>query len=231
MTQPYANSPGPSPGDGDLKAKAQQVGDQAKAEAELRLSQQKQGAADRLERIAGSVRAAASELERGDDAQLSQYVSSFAGSLGQLADGLRSKNVDELVQDLRGMAQRNPGLFVAGSVAIGFGLARFARASAQRSHAQQSQQDSGRWDSGPDAIGASALDGGSSGGYRGSLSSHGTTAASPANGLGTSLGAGSSTAGSSSASGYGAGAGGLDGSPGSSGSRTSPPTTRGGKPS
>lgn len=199
MTHQYGNPPGQQPpgqlpgsgpphGDGELKARAQQVGDQARAQAEARLDQQKQGAAERLDRLASSVRAAAGELEQQDDAQLSQYVSRFAGSLGELADSLRSKNVDELMRDLRAIARRNPGLFVAGSVAVGFGLARFARASSQHPHGQHATG----WDGEADTMGAWALDGGSSGGYRGSLSSHGPDSMGSAAGArGSSYAAGS----------------------------------------
>src|SRR5690606_29525009 len=179
MTHQYGSSdgqgwpgrqPAPAAADGDdLKARAQAVGEQARGQVEARLDQQRRGAAERLDRLASSVRAAAGELEQQDDAELSQYVARFAGTLGGLADSLRTRNVDELLQDLRGAARRNPGLFLAGSVAVGFGLARFARASARHPQAAPVGADAGA-----DAMAAWALDGGSSGGYRGSLSSHGT---------------------------------------------------------
>jgi hypothetical protein len=121
--------------DDELGKKAREVGEQAKVQARGALNQQTRTAADKLDHIADSVKAAAASLEQDDDTGLSQYVSGMAGSLGELAEGLRSKNVDELVRDVRQMAQRNPALFVTGSVAIGFGLARFARASSQRPHA------------------------------------------------------------------------------------------------
>lgn len=122
-------------GDAELGRKAREVGEQAKVQARGALDQQARTAADKLDHIADSVKAAAERLEQEDDTGLSQYVSGMAGSLGELAEGLRSKNVDELVRDVRQMAQRNPALFITGSIAMGFGLARFARASSQRSHA------------------------------------------------------------------------------------------------
>lgn len=121
--------------DGELSSKAREVGEQAKVQARSALNQQTQTAADKLDDIADSVKAAAERLGQDDDTGLSQYVSGMAGSLGELADGLRNKNVDEMVRDVRQMAQRNPALFITGSIAMGFGLARFARASSQRTHA------------------------------------------------------------------------------------------------
>lgn len=50
----------------------------------------------------------------------------------RFADDLRGRNVDELVGDLNRMARNNPGLFIAGSIALGFGLTRFAKASGRR---------------------------------------------------------------------------------------------------
>lgn len=121
--------------DEELGRKAREVGEQAKVQARSAIDQQARSAADKLDDIADSVKAAADRLQQDDDTGLSQYVSGMAGSLGELADGLRSKNVDELVRDVRQMAQRNPALFITGSIAVGFGLARFARASSHRPHA------------------------------------------------------------------------------------------------
>ena len=65
---------------------------------------------------------------------MSHYVSDIAQSMVDLADNLRGKSVDELVGEVNRLARNNPGLFIAGSVALGFGLTRFARASSYRTH-------------------------------------------------------------------------------------------------
>lgn len=143
--------------DEELGRKAREVGEQAKVQARSALDQQARSAADKLDNIADSVKAAAERLQEDDDTGLSQYVSGMAGSLGELADGLRNKNVDELVRDVRQMAQRNPALFITGSIAVGFGLARFARASSQRSHASDnttraSDGSTAGWNGSDDAL-------------------------------------------------------------------------------
>jgi len=61
-------------------------------------------------------------------------VSDIAQSMVDLADNLRGKSVDELVGEVNRLARNNPGLFIAGSVALGFGLTRFARPSSNRTH-------------------------------------------------------------------------------------------------
>jgi hypothetical protein len=50
----------------------------------------------------------------------------------QLAGGLRERDVEQFAIELGSLARRNPGVFLAGSVALGFGVARFFKASAPR---------------------------------------------------------------------------------------------------
>ena len=52
--------------------------------------------------------------------------------VGNLATRLREGSIDELVDDTRALARRNPGLFIAGGLVAGFVLARFVKASSRR---------------------------------------------------------------------------------------------------
>lgn len=116
----------------DAKAKARQVADQAKAQGRSQLDGYRETAADELERVAQGAKAAAEQLEGDDRFGLSGYVSDMAQSMVRLSDDLRGKSVDELVQDVNRLARNNPALFITGSIALGFGLTRFARASSKR---------------------------------------------------------------------------------------------------
>ncbi|KJH83001.1 hypothetical protein [Stutzerimonas stutzeri] len=127
----------------DAKAKARQAADQVKTQGKSQLEGYRETAADELEKVAQSAKAAAEELEGQDRLGLSNYVSSMAQSMVKLSDDLRGKSVDELFQDVNQLARNNPGLFIAGSVALGFGLTRFARASSKRA----AQGDYGHRDS------------------------------------------------------------------------------------
>src|SRR5690606_28650321 len=60
------------------------------------------------------------------------YGRSLASMMRQLAGGLRERDVDEFASELATFARRNPGAFLAGSVALGFGLSRFLKASSTR---------------------------------------------------------------------------------------------------
>nr|WP_061290586.1 hypothetical protein [Azotobacter vinelandii] len=94
-------------------------------------------AADELEKIAEGARAAACELEEQDEQGLSDYVLNAADRMFRFADQLRGRSAEQLFHDADRLARDNPGLFLAGSIALGFGLTRFARASGRRSrHAE-----------------------------------------------------------------------------------------------
>ena len=82
--------------------------------------------------MANAVRAAASDLQDQDREGLSHYVTELADSVSTLATGLRQQSVDELIHDVENIARKNPALFIGGSIAIGLGLARFAKASSHR---------------------------------------------------------------------------------------------------
>jgi len=126
------NTTGSSASAEDMKAKARDAGEQVKNQGKAQLDSYRGTAADELEKVAQSAKAAAAELENQDSTGLSSYVSDVAQSMVNLADNLRGKSVDELVGEVNRLARNNPGLFIAGSVALGFGLTRFARASGHR---------------------------------------------------------------------------------------------------
>lgn len=116
---------GPGVGDG-----AEDMAEKVRTEGQEQVQHYRNAAADKVDTLADSVKAAAAQMSDDDVAHLSQHVSDMAGSLGRMADGLREKSADEILHDVRRIARENPTLFIAGSIAIGFGLTRFARASA-----------------------------------------------------------------------------------------------------
>ncbi|GAB3393872.1 hypothetical protein [Azotobacter armeniacus] len=102
-----------------------------------------QSAADELEKIAEGARAAACELEEQDEQRLSNYVLDAADRLFKFADQLRGKSAEQLFHEANRLAKDNPALFLTGSIAVGFGLTRFARASGHRSPQPSRQAESG----------------------------------------------------------------------------------------
>lgn len=106
----------------------------------------RQGAAGRVDGIAQSIDAAAAHLSQEDMTRLSGYVHDMAQSLSGFSRDLREKNGDEMLQDIKRLAHRNPALFLGSSVAIGFGLSRFARASRSRERRMPVPMDQARAD-------------------------------------------------------------------------------------
>lgn len=124
---------------GDLKHSAHDLGEQAKAEGKDQVADARRTAADKVDTLADSAQAAAAQLRDDDIGHLSEYVSNLADSMTRLSSTLREKSGDEVLRDIGRLARENPALFVTGSVAVGFGLARFARASEKRRMRQDTE--------------------------------------------------------------------------------------------
>jgi hypothetical protein len=110
-------------------------------------------AAEQIENLAKTASAAAEELQDKDTLGISHYISDIAESLSAFATSMRGKSAEEMLQQASRLARENPALFVTGSVAVGFGLSRFLRASspdltASTSSTSSSAPDSPQYPSG-----------------------------------------------------------------------------------
>lgn len=86
---------------------------------------------------------AADYLREHDNPDLSHYVAEIAEGVGSFAKKLQTKSVNELIHDMEAVARRNPALFIAGSLAIGLGLSRFAKASSRRLQSEYPRSEYG----------------------------------------------------------------------------------------
>lgn len=66
------------------------------------------------------------------DALKSRAFSSMATGVASASQMLRERSVADLSADVRAMARRHPGAFIAGAAVMGFAVARFMRASGAR---------------------------------------------------------------------------------------------------
>jgi hypothetical protein len=85
-------------------------------------------AADQIEALAQGTKSFVSELEDKDTLGMSDYLVDMAESMSGLAGNLRGKSAEQLLHDGADLARNNPALFIAGSIALGFGLSRFLKA-------------------------------------------------------------------------------------------------------
>ncbi len=124
----------------DLKSQASQAADQAKgtlttmaSEARSRVNemvdQQKTAGADQLSGIAKAAQNAAGELD-GKNPQIAKLVRDAATSVDRFAGDLRERDIRDVLDTVSGFARQQPAAFFAGSVLIGFVLARFLKSEA-----------------------------------------------------------------------------------------------------
>ena len=114
----------------DGKERAKEAARGVANEGKERLEAQSEAAATRVDDVADAIGSAASRLDELDHQGLAEYANQMASALTDLSVKLREKSVDELAHDVGSIAKRNPALFLLGSVAVGLGLSRFAKAKA-----------------------------------------------------------------------------------------------------
>ncbi|MGL6245828.1 hypothetical protein [Pseudomonas sp.] len=100
----------------------------ARQQADAQFGQYRDTAADQIEALAQGAKSVVSELESKDTLGMSDYLADMAESMSGLAGNLRGKSAEQLLHDGADLARSNPGLFIAGSIALGFGLSRFLKA-------------------------------------------------------------------------------------------------------
>lgn len=196
----------------ELKTKAGEVAQDATREGKVHVEQYRNVAAKKVETIAESVKAAAAKLEEGEVGSWSTQISGMADSMTRFSEGLREKSAEEVMRDVNRMARENPAIFVGSAVAIGFGLTRLMRATAQPRPPKEDASDysSSMESSADDAYTSSTITGS---GYGASAAAGSSSSVGSSGGLGQSSGgtAGGSTStyGSTSGSGTGIGAGSI----------------------
>lgn len=100
----------------------------ARQQADAQFGQYRDTAADQIEALARGAKSLVSEIESNDTLGLSDHVANMAENMSGLAAKLRNKSAEQLLHDGADLARNNPALFIAGSIAVGFGLSRFLKA-------------------------------------------------------------------------------------------------------
>ena len=113
----------------------------ARQQADAQFGQYRDTAADQIEALARGAKSVVSEIESGDTLGMSDYLADIADNMSSLAGKLRNKSAEELLHDGADLARNNPALFIAGSIAVGFGLSRFLKAGTARMQASVSSSD------------------------------------------------------------------------------------------
>lgn len=89
------------------------------------------------QRLAATLERASAETD--SDALKSRVLTSVAHGLTSASDALRQRSVADLTSDVRMLAKRHPGAFMAAAAVAGFAAARFIRSSSKRRMAEHDQ--------------------------------------------------------------------------------------------
>jgi hypothetical protein len=104
------------------------LSDRLRQDGRQQIENRKRVAADQIDELAHALGRAGEQLDQSQPT-LAAYANQIASGVSNLATRVRDGSLDELIDDARQVARRNPGLFLLGGFAVGVALARFLKAS------------------------------------------------------------------------------------------------------
>lgn len=126
----------------DARASLSSLASEARDKVNAAVDTQKVAGADQLAGLANAAHAAAGELE-GQSPAMARVVRDAAASVDRFAGDLRSSDVRDVVASVTSFARQQPVAFFAGSVLMGFALARFFKSEAAGPSISSGQAASG----------------------------------------------------------------------------------------
>jgi gas vesicle protein len=116
---------------GTLKQQGRQLRDEAKGEIQRFTDQRKEEAASLLKDVSSALRELTSKLDEQGHGRIARYAGVAADKLSEVGDDLPTHDVGELLQQIERVARERPAVFIGTLFTIGFGAARFLRASGE----------------------------------------------------------------------------------------------------
>lgn len=110
-----------------VKEEATKLGGQATDRLRAFADDGKSKATGALDELAKAIEDAASTIDEKVGAQFGDYARSASGQVTSLAESLKGKDVDELLDDARELIRKSPGIAVGTAAALGFVVARLLR--------------------------------------------------------------------------------------------------------
>ncbi len=108
---------------------ANRGGEQVKSQ----LGSQKHQASQRLvPPVQSALRETAHQLRSQGQGPMAEYAEKASDQVERFSGYLRETDVDEIIDEVRGVARRRPALFLGGAAALGFLATRFLKSSSQR---------------------------------------------------------------------------------------------------
>ncbi len=100
-------------------------------QAKSQLANQKHNASQRMVPLQSALRETAQQLRRQGQGGAGDYAERAADQVERFSVYLRETEVDEIMEEVRGIARRRPGLYLGGAAAIGFFATRFLKSSSE----------------------------------------------------------------------------------------------------
>jgi hypothetical protein len=114
-----------------IRDHASRAAGQAQERAQAFLSEQKEVAAEHIDGVVKVLHETVDQLRQRSPGAVSDYAERAVDSLDSVAQALREQDLRALVGQVEDFARRQPVMFIAGSVAIGFAVARFLKSSSR----------------------------------------------------------------------------------------------------
>jgi hypothetical protein len=125
--------------------------------AYTQIDNQKHRATDMLGSLANAVRSSGDQLREGNSSVIADYADRAAQQIDRVSEALRTREIDDLVRDVRRFAREHPALFLGTAFGIGVFASRFLKSSSarmERAHPME-HDTSGAWSGAQPAGGAS----------------------------------------------------------------------------
>jgi hypothetical protein len=111
------------------RQQASELATRGTKQAKSQLASQKHNASQRLTTVQSALRETGHQLRNQGQGPVAGYVERAADQAERLSTYLRETDVDEIIDEVRSVARRRPGLFLGSAAAIGFFATRFLKSS------------------------------------------------------------------------------------------------------
>lgn len=92
--------------------------------------------ADSFDNVAQALRSSTQQMQGPELGFVGDYMGRAADKVSEISEHLRTRDVNELIQETEGFARREPTVFLAGAFALGLIAARFLRSSSNTMRSQ-----------------------------------------------------------------------------------------------
>ena len=113
------------------RQQAGQLANRGSEQVKSQLANQKHQAAQRMVPVQTALREAAHQLRGQGQGSTAQYVDQASDQVERFSGYLRETDVDQILNEVRGLARRRPALFLGGAAVLGFLGTRFLKSSSQ----------------------------------------------------------------------------------------------------